>query len=82
MSLCMTTDEITFRSELASVLRRVPYGTAVGEQPQGGLGYDTVFMGPTVATEGRIWTRWKARYAQPDMKTVRQSRARISASLR
>ena len=65
------TDEITFRSELATFFDAFPYGT-VWANNRGGLGYDTVFMGqlePLKVDLGAL----EARYAQPDMKSVRQS---------
>ncbi len=65
------TDEITFRSELATFFGAFPYGT-VWANNRGGLGYDTVFMGQLEPLKVDL-DAVEARYAQPDMKPVRQS---------
>jgi spermidine synthase len=65
------TDEITFRSELATFFDAFPYGT-VWANNRGGLGYDTVFMGQLEPLKVDL-DAVEARYAQPDMKPVRQS---------
>jgi len=65
------TDEITFRSELATFFDAFPYGT-VWANNRGGLGYDTVFMGQLQPLKVDL-DALEARYAQPDMQPVRQS---------
>ncbi len=65
------TDEITFRSELATFFDAFPYGT-VWANNRGGMGYDTVFMGQLEPLKVDL-DALEARYAQPDMKPVRQS---------
>ena len=65
------TDEITLRSELATFLDAFPYAT-VWANNRGGLGYDTVFMGQLEPLKVDL-DAVEARYAQPDMKPVRQS---------
>ncbi len=65
------TDEMTFRSELATFFDAFPYGT-VWANNRGGLGYDTVFMGQLKPLKVDL-DALEARYAQPDMKPVRQS---------
>src|SRR5450432_4310706 len=65
------TDEITFRSELATFFDAFPYGT-VWANNRGGLGYDTVFMGQLEPLKVDL-DAVEARFAQPDMEPVRQS---------
>ena len=73
------TDEITFRSELATFFDAFPYGT-VWANNRGGLGYDTVFMGQLEPLKVDL-DAVEARYAQPDMKPVRQSLRDIGITL-
>ena len=65
------TDEITFRSELATFFDSFPYGT-VWANNRDGLGYDTVFMGQLEPLKIDL-EAVEARYAQPDLEPVRQS---------
>ena len=65
------TDEITFRSELATFFDAFPYGT-VWANNRDGLGYDMVFMGQLEPLKIDL-DAVQARYAQPDMEPVRQS---------